>query len=92
MDATTTSRPASSACSRWKSKSSQVPVQLRISAGGTTTTERVLLGERETRLQLPHKVDAVLVNAGGHGFYRVRYSPELRGRLLQHGLADLEPV
>jgi puromycin-sensitive aminopeptidase len=70
----------------------QVPVQLRISAGGTTTTERVLLGERETRRQLPDKVDAVLVNAGGHGFYRVRYSPELRGRLLQHGLAGLEPV
>jgi puromycin-sensitive aminopeptidase len=68
----------------------QVPVQLRIAAGGTATTERVLLAEREARLRLPATVDAVLVNAGGHGFYRVRYGPELRERLFQHGLGRLE--
>jgi puromycin-sensitive aminopeptidase len=70
----------------------QVPVQLRISAGGTASTERVLVADREARLRLPERVDAVLVNAGGHGFYRVRYSPELRERLLRHGLERLEPV
>jgi puromycin-sensitive aminopeptidase len=69
----------------------QVPIQLRIAARGTATTERVLLAEREARLRLPETVDAVLVNAGGHGFYRVRYSRDLRERLFQHGLERLEP-
>jgi puromycin-sensitive aminopeptidase len=33
----------------------------------------------------------VVVNAGGHGFYRVAYSPELRDRLLD-SLADLDTL
>jgi puromycin-sensitive aminopeptidase len=69
----------------------QVPIQLRINAGGTPVTERILLGEREARFRLPESAGSVLVNAGGHGFYRVRYSPELRERLLGAGLGRLEP-
>src|SRR5213593_3556358 len=60
----------------------QVPVQLRITAAGRSASERRLLAGAETRLPVPERVDAVLVNDGGHGFYRVRYSGELLGHLL----------
>ena len=65
----------------------QVPVQLRLDG----RSERVMLAGGETRLPLPAGVAAVLVNAGGHGFYRVRYSAELLERLLAR-LADLAPI
>jgi puromycin-sensitive aminopeptidase len=60
----------------------QVPVQLRVSAGGRETVERVLLAEPEARRPLPAGFDGVVVNEGGHGFYRVRYDDTLRARLL----------
>jgi puromycin-sensitive aminopeptidase len=60
----------------------QVPVQLRVSAGGRETVERVLLTGAETRRPLPAGADSVVVNEGGHGFYRVRYDDTLRARLL----------
>ena len=68
---------ASPAPGRW-----QVPVQLRVSAGGRETVERVLLAEPEVRRPLPAGFDGVVVNEGGHGFYRVRYDDALRARLL----------
>jgi puromycin-sensitive aminopeptidase len=69
----------------------QVPVQIRTGAGGETATHRVLLGDAETRLRLDHPVDWALVNEGGHGFYRVRYSPDLLHGVL-HRLTDLAPI
>jgi puromycin-sensitive aminopeptidase len=70
----------------------QVPVQLRIAAGGREVVERVLLTEPETRRPLPSGLDAVVVNEGGHGFYRVRYDEALRERLLSRlpSLAAIE--
>src|SRR2546430_14148112 len=53
---------ASPAPGRW-----QVPVQLRVSAGGRETVERVLLAEPEVRRPLPAGFDGVVVNEGGHG-------------------------
>jgi puromycin-sensitive aminopeptidase len=44
--------------------------------------ERVLLAEPEAHLDLPDGFESALVNEGGHGFYRVRYSPELLEPLL----------
>jgi puromycin-sensitive aminopeptidase len=67
--------PASPA--RW-----QVPLQLRIAAAGRESVERVLLTEAETRRPLPAGFESVVVNEGGHGFYRVRYDEALRERLL----------
>jgi puromycin-sensitive aminopeptidase len=67
--------PASPA--RW-----QVPVQLRITAGGRETVDRVLLAEGETRRPLPDGFESIVVNENGHGFYRVRYDETLRRRLL----------
>ncbi|MGD9796921.1 MAG: M1 family metallopeptidase [Acidimicrobiia bacterium] len=58
--------------------------------GGEPT--KVLLDEATVTVALPGAAEhGVVVNAGGHGFYRVRYSPELLGRLRSR-LDDLAPV
>jgi puromycin-sensitive aminopeptidase len=69
----------------------QVPVQVRVTAGGRDRGERLMLTEAEARLDLPADCDAVLVNEGGHGFYRVRYAPGLLVRLLRR-LPDLAAI
>ncbi|HSE92344.1 MAG TPA: M1 family metallopeptidase [Methylomirabilota bacterium] len=69
----------------------QVPVQVRLVAGERAETRRVLLAEPEERLAAPGDLDAVLVNDGGHGFYRVRYAPDLLAPLL-HRLDSLAPI
>ena len=69
----------------------QVPVQVRVTAGGHSSVERRLLGASESRFDLPDRAGAVLVNEGGHGFYRVRYGSELLERLLG-ALPDLAPI
>jgi puromycin-sensitive aminopeptidase len=60
----------------------QVPVQVRIYAGGKSQIQRLMLTDRSTSLQLPANFESVLVNDGGHGFYRVRYDSGLLERLL----------
>jgi len=69
----------------------QAPVQVRVTAGGRSSVERRLLGASESRFDLPERAGAVLVNEGGHGFYRVRYSGDLLERLLG-SLPDLVPI
>ena len=70
----------------------QVPLQLRLTAGGRATVERPLLAGAEARMQAPERLESVLVNEGGHGFYRVRYEGELLERLLGSlsGLGGIE--
>jgi len=60
----------------------QVPLQIRLTAAGRASTERRLLPAAEVRMPAPERLESVLVNEGGHGFYRVRYSGELLERLL----------
>ena len=69
-----------------------VPVILRWSAGGVVDERRALLEGDLLELDLPGELDWVLVNAGGSGFYRVRYSRELLHRLVSSGRADLQPL
>jgi puromycin-sensitive aminopeptidase len=69
----------------------QVPVQYRIRAGAEALTQRLLLKDAETRMPLPERFESVLVNADGHGFYRVHYADELRDRLLL-SLPDLSSI
>ena len=69
---------AASAPRRW-----QVPLQVRLVANGQRRTHRLLLTDADTHLDLPPGFESVLVNEGGHGFYRVRYAPDLLARLLQ---------
>ena len=48
--------------------------------------------EAQTRVDLPEDVDWVVVNAGGHGFYRVRYSGTLMSALKSGLQSNLLPV
>ena len=54
-------------------------VPVHVSNGGTTTT--VLLDSMHTTVALADPAAPVIVNAGGHGFYRVAYDTTLRARL-----------
>jgi puromycin-sensitive aminopeptidase len=80
-------QPSADAGSEW-----QVPLQIRVAAGGKGGVSRLLLKEREARLPLPAGFESALVNEGGHGFYRVHYAPDLLARLVEqlNGLAAIE--
>jgi puromycin-sensitive aminopeptidase len=67
----------------------QIPLQMRITAGGKTSTSRMLLTEKDTTIPLPNDWESVLLNEGGHGFYRVHYASDLRSRLLNAGIDRL---
>jgi puromycin-sensitive aminopeptidase len=72
---------------RWR-----VPISLRIQAGQRVEEQRVLLADREMRLPLPPDTTHLVVNSGGHGFYRVRYAPELMERLVGAHCEPLTPI
>jgi puromycin-sensitive aminopeptidase len=65
-----------------------VPLLVSLPGGGPTT---VLLDQTSTTVEVPGAAGGVVVNAGGHGFYRVAYSPELLAALGDR-LAELAPV
>jgi puromycin-sensitive aminopeptidase len=69
----------------------QVPMQVRGTAGGMEFHQKILLSEPEATIEVG-KVDLAVANAGGHGFYRVLYSPELLDALVEKlpQLEDLE--
>jgi puromycin-sensitive aminopeptidase len=69
-----------------------VPVQLRVDAPGGATSHRLLLTDGELRLPLPRGATAVLLNEGGHGFFRVRYAPDLMAALLARAPGGLAPI
>jgi puromycin-sensitive aminopeptidase len=64
-------------------------VPIHVSNGGTTTT--VLLDGMQTTVALTDPAAPVIVNAGGHGFYRVAYDATLRARLAG-ALGDMDPL
>jgi len=69
-----------------------VPIQLKITADGQARTQRVLMTEQDMPIPVPAGFESVLVNEGGHGFYRVRYQGDLLERLLvaPEGLSAIE--
>jgi puromycin-sensitive aminopeptidase len=67
----------------------QIPIQMSLTVEGKTDTSRLLLTEKDKTIPLPPDWESVLINEGGHGFYRVCYSPELLGRLLNAGIDRL---
>ncbi len=69
-----------------------VPLHIRQSAGGRSSTTRVLLDAEEQDLPLVAPDAVVLVNAGGHGFLRVRYEPALLDRLAGPALAEMSTI
>ncbi len=70
----------------------QVPVVLRYSSGGSVHEDRVLLTERTTQVSLNGEPDWLVVNAGGSGFYRVRYSSDLLQALAPRMQTELQPI
>ena len=69
----------------------QIPVIVRGVADGRPFEKRALFTGDEMLVPIEGDVGYALVNAGGHGFYRVRYSEDLAARLVAN-LADLEPI
>jgi puromycin-sensitive aminopeptidase len=71
----------------------QVPVQLRMTAKGKPVTRQILLTGAEHKVDLPEGFEHLVMNEGGHGFYRVRYDATLLKRLLAllpKGLSAIE--
>ena len=68
-----------------------VPLMLRAQTDQGLVTMKVLLTERETTVEFRGKVEWVFLNEGGHGFYRVRYAPELLAGLTRN-LDKLEAI
>ena len=60
----------------------QVPIVLRAAVKRGEVGKHLLLDDQELVVPLPAAADWVVVNAGGHGFYRVRYAPVLLKKLL----------
>jgi puromycin-sensitive aminopeptidase len=69
-----------------------VPIALKLMTGDHSECRTVLLTGPETKLSLPPETTQCVVNADGHGFYRVRYSPELLDRLVGPGFERLAPI
>ncbi len=69
-----------------------VPVPVRQIVGGAQRLEKVVLEDDEVRLPLLGHDGVVVVNAGGHGFFRVAYADELLEALQGPELAALSTV
>jgi puromycin-sensitive aminopeptidase len=73
-------------------RSWHVPVFLRAATKEGVVEQTLLLTSRQARLELPDGAAWVVVNARGHGFYRVRYSADLLDALKQGLQTSLLPV
>ncbi|HET6451590.1 MAG TPA: M1 family metallopeptidase [Spirochaetia bacterium] len=70
-----------------------VPLQLRVAAAdGSVRTEKVLFSGRRQEVKVGEGARWVVANAGGSGFYRVRYSPDLLASLLESPFERLEVI
>ena len=70
----------------------QVPITYRAGIGAEVRHGRILLGQAEERVSLSGRPDWVVVNEGGHGFYRVWYDRPLLSRLLRAPSELLTPI
>ncbi len=68
-----------------------VPIMVRAADASGVASHKLLLTAAETTLELSGKPRWALLNEGGHGFYRVRYSPELLAALTAN-LNELRPI
>ena len=68
-----------------------IPVRVRASVKRGFVDKPVLLGGEDLPVTLPAPPDWVVVNAGGHGFYRVQYAPPLLKKMAG-ALKKLAPI
>jgi puromycin-sensitive aminopeptidase len=78
--------PGDGSAERW-----QIPVRVRASVKRGFVDKPVLLGHEDLAVSLPAAPDWVVVNAGGHGFYRVQYAPPLLKKMTG-ALKKLAPI
>ena len=69
-----------------------VPLIMRASVDGAVVERRHLLETETASIDFGATPDWVVVNAGGHGFYRVRYEPSLLQALASSALENLPPA
>ena len=69
-----------------------VPVVLRYGRGDQVAEQRQLLESAVVEIDLGAPVDWLVVNAGGHGFYRVRYTASLLSSLTAVLMQQLAPI
>jgi puromycin-sensitive aminopeptidase len=70
----------------------QVPVGLRVSAGGKIEHHRLLLTEEAASVDLSGPLDWVVANDGAWGFYRTRYETALLEKLTHPLREHLDPL
>ncbi|HEY7203122.1 MAG TPA: M1 family metallopeptidase [Methylomirabilota bacterium] len=68
-----------------------IPVRVRASVKRGFVDKPVLLGGEDLSVTLPAPPDWVVINAGGHGFYRVQYAPPLLKKMAG-ALKKLAPI
>ena len=69
-----------------------VPVFVRAGTKDAVVQKTLLLTDRELRLAFSDDIEWAVVNAGGHGFYRVSYGRDLLGALKQGLQVNLSAV
>jgi puromycin-sensitive aminopeptidase len=68
-----------------------VPIMIRAKTDHGLVTKKVLLSEGEATVELGAEVQWALLNEGGHGFYRVHYSPAMLAALPRQP-GELAPI
>lgn len=68
-----------------------VPLVARLGDGKTEETATAIVGATPEEIRASGPIRWAVANAGGNGFYRVRYAPELMDVLLNR-LGDLDPL
>ena len=69
----------------------QIPLMISGSTNGEPFERRVLLTKPAQTVEIEGEIDYLVVNTGGHGFYRVRYSDELATKLVEN-LSSLDAI
>jgi len=69
-----------------------IPIMLRAKTERGSVTRKLILSQQTTKVDLGGKLDWIVVNDGGHGFYRVRYAPELLKKLTANPFENLAPI
>lgn len=69
-----------------------VPVMVRAKCDGKVVQKKILLKDASQTIELPGKAEWAVVNDGGHGFYRVRYSSQLQQKLTADVFNILSPI
>ncbi len=69
-----------------------IPVMIEIKTAKGKESKKLLLSEEQTSIDLNSEAEYLVLNAGGHGFYRVRYSAALLEKLSDKVLEKLSPI